>query len=376
MKRSLLTGFVLFLGGCMMEVADPGSSELLSDEPYDPEIEEANAPEVARTSAALESFRTGRTREDYRTAVRILIPKTNDTTDWKWGCTGAVIAPDMIMTAAHCVDHLPNYSSFELAATGVFDDRESGYLSEKHCITDLFHDDDDECGSHADDTAKVVLFRNTAFRRWDASTDVAVLKLMTRDSDGVSQIKPGYKRPFFSNYAPDADCADEASGDPRYNKTPCYLRILDEAPRVGGWFEFNGWGVTRDGATDGGTKLNFGLTKADWVRSGHFGRDVAESDQERACNGDSGGPAVAHNGDYGFDTKRLFLIGIHSGSDTDDSACTDAGDAERWGRVDTHMWLITNSPADSDRGAGRPCNRYTISGAPYYKCWDSSDWLL
>jgi hypothetical protein len=392
MIRKAVVSLLAILSACTAE----GGPPLRDDVPYDDDLEVAPSLEaadagslddvtgdietdmdVAVSKHALESFRTGRTRENYPSTLFLAMTKAPGS----W-CTGSLVAPDIILTAAHCVPQYANKEKLQLWAYKLEDGTSSR-------VTGLARKDAQNatanCGYIIEDknpkTMFAQVYKNT---RWSsgASYDAAVIKLLSSDEDGCSQIPratgnhPGYVRPFLLGYAPDAECDEQGA---REGKNVCFNRIMNEEPA--GWFEWNGWGHTRDYEDDIGTKLNFGVTVVDWTYDQYFGRSTRESDLERSCEGDSGGPAVVLNSHWGIDgayARRHFQIGINSHGTLDGGHCAAAGGSEKWTRVDKNMFLITNIPgraANDDPGAGRTCTSYVINGHSYWKCWNPSDWI-
>jgi hypothetical protein len=325
----------------------------------DPELESGQLT-VEHSTAALESDKPD--LADYPAAVRLTVIQGDG---GEYSCSGSLIAPDMIMTAAHCVKRpgIGNGGPAEIRVETMMwaDGQPRGV---RRCLT--ANSLKNNCGSS--DRSTVVVRWDPAYRgTGDTESDAAVLKL-------VEAPRNGYKRPFFGGLSPragDRQCENAA----RYElgKPECFFRIYNDTFSATPEMRMLGWGYAGEGQPSG--SLNWGTTDIDRYEGYHFFRDVKTTDQERMCRGDSGGPAAVWRTQDYLNSKYEYLLGVASNVEDLDGNCSNSRDRERWNRSGPKIWLVTNSPNDNPPGHGRECNSFeTNSGHRYAKCWDAADW--
>jgi len=218
--------------------------------------------------------------------------------DGQMSCTGTLIAPDVVLTAGHCVDSLligSSIPSFTLAldansATG--GEVIAGAGTRQHPDFDLTNDPVDGIG------------------KW---FDIGLVLLSEPITSVDYEILP----------SPQEAASGLVSG-------------LD--------VEIVGYGLISNDTFEVGVK-HHGV--ADLVEVGDWELAIAEPGQQQNCNGDSGGPAYV---DIGGDRR---LVGVVSRSPDEDPVC-DHGGVDT--RVDAYLdWIHANATIPCGSGLSEPC---------------------
>lgn len=134
---------------------------------------------------------------------------------------------------------------------------------------------------------------------------------------------------------------------------------------------FLGWG-TANHAGGGAGSLRYGTANVDWSGSKHF-LDNVKSGDSRICKGDSGGPARLERG---ANNLSFDLVGGMASEYTNGSNfCPYPGGKQRWSATEDKIaWIETRlyindidlTPGDSSSTA---CHRFSQSGRDYMRCW-------
>ena len=320
----VMVGIALLSTGCAMEMG---------------ETEE----EVSSTVAAINNGAVHYSRA----LLRIDRPSSNPA-GFQQQCSAFLIAPNMIATAAHCVDGLTS-----AGASGNRDGMRWRHVqvrlvykptsTEVMCIN--------ESCRNADNSPRFTTVRawwDSSYSGTGTGSDFAIitriqgLDFPTRSAD-------------WGGATPSA--LSSSQGD--------FLRILDG--RAPGSTELNihGYGAFND--TQGDSSPRIGWLTLDWWGSKHVfstaGRD------SRVCSGDSGGPLTYRDGVFG----STYAIGSFSNTDSRVGDCPESGDRMRWTRLDPKRSKIHVVMDWANRPGSPFCRRWARSSLPgdggYYRCW-------
>ncbi len=262
------------------------------------------------------------------------------------GCSGFFAGPNMIATAAHCVDD----KTISGAHDGVWNGMKWGEIrlravykpssGEVMCINERCRN-----ANNSRRYTTVLAFWPNAYNTLDTEQDVAII---TRLAGGN-----------FTTRAP-----DPGEPAPRSLQTQDFLRILGVG--VSEWARARGYGAYSDGLSD--TSPREGSVNANLWGANHI-RSVVAYGHAAVCAGDSGGPLVfdrdAYNG-YNYD----YAGGVASKTSPRTSSCPETGDSMYWARLSSKIWMfdrILDWAGDPD------CRRFSDNDLPgngrYYRCW-------
>ncbi|MEL7371228.1 MAG: trypsin-like serine protease [Myxococcota bacterium] len=275
-------------------------------------------------------------------------------------CSGFFVGPNMIATAAHCVDDKTITGSHE----GVWNGMKWAELrvrivykpsaSEVICINETCRNDNGTVRY----TTILAWWDNSYSGGGDHQSDVAVL---TRLGGG--------------NFIPrQPDPEDPA---PRALNSNDYLRILSVAMPVpsgrrGGTDEWPGQAIGYGASADGVSVLD---PRWGYILTDHWGtheiraryRSSLSIYSSAICAGDSGGPLVFQGAGIG---SRRYAGGIASKTSSRVSSCPEDGDNMWWARLNSKMWMMNTILDWSGRS---DCNTYYSDSLPgngrYYRCW-------
>jgi hypothetical protein len=212
-------------------------------------------------------------------------------------CSGIVISPYMVLTAAHCtVDLTPVPNESARASVKVRYKKGGAY----RCISGST-DATGRCTSYY----PARLFTNSAFRDGDAETDIA--KVM----------------PEWGNF-------DVGTDDLAY----IYEDSMSFTPRI----EAFGYGSNAFNGDGVGT-LRGGSEEVDWYGSRHF---ITIDRGTRLCSGDSGGPAMVYQSQTGPEAQAVGLLS--NGSVTPSGHCGALRGKERFVRLSAYVQWIQSGP--------------------------------
>jgi hypothetical protein len=261
------------------------------------------------------------------------------------GCSAFLIGPNVIATAAHCVD-----DRVAPSPRGTWNGWNWGYVTlrmvykptqgELMCLNETCRD----ANGNRKNTTVLAWWHAGYSGEGDTGDDIAILTRVQ-----------GHDFPTRA-----ADVDDPA---PRALDGGDFLRLLASAVSTSEDGTIWGYGALSDSE---GSDSN---PRVGWVETNYWGPNHVRADadrESRICAGDSGGPLVYRPGVF----ANNFAAGIASNTDARNGDCPESGDAMRWTRVSSKIGMIDDILGWSGRDA---CQYATGSGVPgssgYYRCW-------
>jgi len=150
---------------------------------------------------------------------------------------------------------------------------------------------------------------------------------------------------------------------------PDTMRVLTSSINEGDAVVFHGWGIASHSGTGAGT-LRYGNITIDWSGSAHFTDEVYEGGP-RICKGDSGGPARLNRGAYGLAWD--LVGGMASEYEVGSDFCPYPNGLQRWSKTtDKIGWvegILISEGIDFTADPATACLRASDSGRDYMRCW-------
>jgi len=330
---------VAFAGDLGVNPEAPGAADARNDGPLDLLLRDRGAAIINGEDAA---------RDDYPQTGGLLIDTIVDAGSFgsypvqTFMCSSTLIAPDVVLIAAHCVDpDALTYGYGDLVDTTYVWSREPDLTAYDASRTGLAWPDD------------AVVVSDTVFHpEWDlfalgmglaTNYDIALVFL----SEAVLDVQPAL-----------LPTAEEGA-------------LLEEDGEVAvvGWGQqvhVDGWGS----APPAGTYLlkQQGMSHIAEIDSPEMQIGKEESDV-RKCHGDSGGPSFAWVGQGTTDTMRLVGVTSHA---YDSSDCAETGGVDT--RVDFYLdWIDEEMRARCDDGSRVWCDEPGILPTDYYEAVADDD---
>jgi V8-like Glu-specific endopeptidase len=222
-------------------------------------------------------------------------------------CAGAMIAPNYMITSAHCLRDIQDEGQGEFHGSVTYFDPDRG---ERLVATPGW----------------LYGYRMT---RGDAvQLDLAVVQKFSKWAETDNS---DYLRLSFGSEA-------------QIKKNSLYAYGYTPGAPEGGWDE----------------KLRYINVTNEWADGKYFIHRA--SDEAGVCTGDSGGVHIARTDDD--DTYKNVVVGLHSNHDPPEGNCARSGVKERALRMNEANieWI--------ERAMGKDCARGSNNGHPYARCWD------
>ncbi|HVH99175.1 MAG TPA: trypsin-like serine protease, partial [Enhygromyxa sp.] len=229
------------------------------------------------------------------------------------GCSGTLIHPRVVLTAAHC---WPSSGSREIAVR-----REE----------------------------------NGVVQNWTAPLDVTF-----------------YRHPNYSGVGDPGDDVGLLIFDSAISGVDAgadTMRVMTSSINVPDAITFYGWGVLNHSGTYGGV-LRWGQASINWASYPYFTDNVYEGGA-RLCKGDSGGPATLDKvaNDLTYDLVGGMASEYEYGSDF----CPYPDGYQRWSATNHKIeWIegkLLDHNIDYTAASDTACQRYSENGRSYMRCW-------
>lgn len=149
------------------------------------------------------------------------------------------------------------------------------------------------------------------------------------------------------------------------------MRVLTSSINANDNVVFFGWGNANHSGT-GADELRYGNATINWANSRYM-RDTVWSGAARLCTGDSGGTVRLNRGSHGLSFD--FVGGAASGFSYGSDNCPYPGGNQYWAATADKIWWIENrllangidlTPEDGNATA---CLRASQNGRNYMRCW-------
>ncbi len=147
------------------------------------------------------------------------------------------------------------------------------------------------------------------------------------------------------------------------------MRVLVSPMLKGDDAVFYGWGIASHSGSGAGV-LRYGPVELNWTSSRHV-TDTVVSGGARICKGDSGGTIRLNRGSNGLSYD--FVGGMASEYEVGSAFCPYPGDKQRWAATaDKIAWIETRlmlRGIDVTPESGTACHRASQAGRDYMRCW-------
>ena len=147
------------------------------------------------------------------------------------------------------------------------------------------------------------------------------------------------------------------------------MRVMVSPMSTGDKIVFHGWGIATHEGTGAGV-LRYGVVTLNWASSRHF-TDTVVKGGARICKGDSGGTARLERSSNGLSVD--LLGGMASEMEGSSEFCPYPDGIQRWSATaDKIAWIearLLDNDIDVTADAGTACHRFSESGRDYMRCW-------